>query len=97
MLKVGGHDVAVPDARALAQHLFEDDLEMVTRLHVVVEVDVAREDVGQRNRERDVLAGSGHRRDERGVLAIDLAADGHEPAFLSIRRNLHCVRGGGVR
>ena len=71
-------DVAVADARAVAQHLLEDDFDDVARLQVAVEVDVAAEQLGDPDRQADVLAGPLERGDERRVIAIDVAADGDQ-------------------
>ena len=68
-------DVAVADARPVPQHLLEDDFDDVAGLQVAVEVDVAAEQLGDPDRQADVLAGPLERGDERRVIAIDVAAD----------------------
>ena len=69
------HDVAVADARPVPQDLLEHHLDDVAGLQVAVEIDVAAEQLGDPDGQADVLAGPLERRDERRVLAVDLAAD----------------------
>jgi hypothetical protein len=48
----------------------------------LLKVDLAAEDVGERQRQLHVLAGALHRREQRRMLRVDLAADGDDARFL---------------
>jgi hypothetical protein len=68
--------------------LLDQQLEPVARLQVGVEVDVAAEHVGEREREIDRLAGGVHRRHQRRGLAIDAALHGLDLTRLLDRENV---------
>ncbi len=92
MLAAVGHetraeDVAVSRELAGVSRLLEHDFEGVARLQIVVEIDAAAEDIGQRQRELDFLTRRIERRDERGRVFVDRGAqrgnlrvllDGHD-------------------
>ena len=81
-------DVAVADAHPVAQHLLEHDFDHVAGLQIAVEIDVAGEQLGDPDRQADVLAGPLERGDERRVLAIDVTADRDQRDFAAVGHDL---------
>ena len=71
--ELGGENRSVAGELVIvAVLLLDGELEAIARLHLGAEVDLAAEDVGERQREIDGLAGRVERGDERRVLAVDL-------------------------
>ena len=83
-----GQDVAVAGELPVARGLLEQQLEAIALLQIAVEIDLAAEDVGERHRELDVLAGLPHRGNQRRVLRVDVAADRQHVRFLLERHDL---------
>jgi hypothetical protein len=83
-----GEDVAVAGELSLAGRFLEQQLEAIALLQIAVEVDLAAEDVGQRHRQLNVLAGLPHRGNERRVLRVDAPADRQHVRFLLERHDL---------
>ena len=82
-----GEDRPVPaEGMVCAVLLFDGELELIAGLQLGVEIDLAAEDLCERERQLDRLAGRVHRRHERGRGAIDAAAHHVEAAGL---RNGH--------
>ena len=49
------------------------NIEAVSRLKIAVEINLTAEDVCQGHRQLNRFSGFGHRRDHRGVIAVDAA------------------------
>ena len=99
VVELRGQHVAVGHVGIVADEPLVEHAEVVARLQLRIEVDFAAEDPGQFHGDLGVGPAGRHRREQRVLLAVDLAAHRHlfETLFIVDERGVeHRRRGGAV-
>src|SRR3954464_9736227 len=92
----GAENRAVIRELPVAHRLLEQQLETIAGLQVAVEVDLPAEDLGEVQRELDVLTGVFDRADERRPLAVEPRVDRGDLRLLLVRDDLRVEHVGTV-